>query len=343
VEASSLNLVSRFLGDLKRFSHQKNNAGSCIGSAIAEKVKKCPEEVKVFFEKMRDDPEEAAADISEFLIPIVCSEAYLLSSPSALAWGGAFKGFDAIKAATGIERTSPFLNFANTTRKIIKEATECSKFIKEYGQKRFDILKRVGKKTKFNVSLKTVNKLKLDKKAFEDVQKVAAELKHFNKLSSQIKSKGKGIIDFFEGPCKKDLAKIENPHKRAAIKRASGHTIDEHINKTVQYLENRAMKYKHEIEAATSFYTKKGAEECAEKILNKNLEEIAWWLKNTLPSDKQLELCHVFKNPVGRGVWAGKKGITHESIHSVTAFIRKCEENELGFIIATMYPDAKKG
>jgi hypothetical protein len=61
-------------------------------------------------------------------------------------------------------------------------------------------------------------------------------------------------------------------------------------------------------------------------------------LRNLPPSEKLLELCHVFKNSVGRGVSAGKNGITNEKIHKSLMVLIKASENDLGFIIKTFFP-----
>lgn len=114
-----------------------------------------------------------------------------------------------------------------------------------------------------------------------------------------------------------------------------GHTLDRHVGKSKEYLEERVGNMRQGADGATSFSDKNTAIKATKDVLNQNLDKIDDWLVNGTSNRITLTTEHDFS--VGYGVLKDSGGYV-DNISKTVTVIQKTSDNELGFKIITCYP-----
>jgi hypothetical protein len=114
-----------------------------------------------------------------------------------------------------------------------------------------------------------------------------------------------------------------------------GHTLDRHVGKSKEYLEERVGNMRQGADGATSFSDKNTAIKATKDVLNQNLDKIDDWLVNGTSNRITLTTEHDFS--VGDGVLKDSGGYV-DNISKTVTVIQKTSDNELGFKIITCYP-----
>ncbi|PJI10019.1 MULTISPECIES: RNase A-like domain-containing protein [Clostridium] len=114
-----------------------------------------------------------------------------------------------------------------------------------------------------------------------------------------------------------------------------GHTLDRHVGKSREYLEERVSNMRQGADGATSFSDKNTAIKATKDVLNQNSDKIADWIVNGKSSRITLKTEHDFS--VGYGV-SKNSGEYVDNVSKTVTVIQKTKDNDLGFKIITCYP-----
>jgi hypothetical protein len=159
-------------------------------------------------------------------------------------------------------------------------------------------------------------------------------------LNTANKKAAKAATAFRESICVKTLAdKIRNVGDDIldVMEKAGGHTLREHVSKSLNYLTTRASL--RGVEGASSFFSKRIAIKTVKENIRNNADAIAMWTKNGLPNDrKAFQWLHA--NDIGIGVLKGKKTAI-DGLRESRIALEIDHTKEFGFKIITAFPIVK--
>jgi hypothetical protein len=170
------------------------------------------------------------------------------------------------------------------------------------------------------VSVKAADVIKKDlilcadgQRPLQQIRRKICPAKWAEEIAHRIRNVGDDILDIME--------------------KTGGHTLERHVGKTYDYLQNRAMKLK--VESVTTFIDKRTAINAIKESLKNNAEKIAEWLEKGLKDQIVIEYLHSY--PIGEGIYKGKHN-PYYNLRGSRMIMNKDINQELGFTILTAFP-----